>query len=293
MVSKIWFTAFLLLKTVIDFSEAQEAPEAEGPEMEGPENGTSAFFNLPGCGVRPFIIRGRVIGGVNATANSWPWIISLRIAGLHNCGGSLIRPNWVLTATHCLFDPILSKYTVVVGAHSLSGSTPVQEVFTVKRIIRHPDFSWITAQNDIGLLELNGNVTLSRKVNPACLPPQGSRISPGTPCVITGWGQTIPFGPRADILQQATLPVGNQSDCSRRNGAIVPIDERSMLCAGGQGTSGACRGDSGGPLNCLEGNSWVVRGVSSWGGIGCPTDLYSVFARVSSYIDWISQNVSG
>ena len=58
---------------------------------------------------------------------------------------------------------------------------------------------------------------------------------------LLGWGQTTPFGPPADILQQATLPVGNQSDCSRRYGAIVPIDERSMLCAGGQGTSGGCR----------------------------------------------------
>ena len=71
------------------------------------------FYFHVGCGVRPF--RALVIGGVNATTNSWPWIISLRIGGLHNCGGSLIRPNWVLTATHCLSDPTLSKYTVVVG----------------------------------------------------------------------------------------------------------------------------------------------------------------------------------
>lgn len=53
------------------------------------------------------------------------------------------------------------------------------------------------------------------------------------------------------------------------------------------------QGDSGGPLNCLEGNSWVVRGVVSWGEVGCPTDFYTVFARVSSYIDWINQNISG
>ena len=71
------------------------------------------FYFHVGCGVRPF--RGFVIGGVNATSNSWPWIISLRKGGFHSCGGSLIRPNWVLTAAHCLdFNPML-PYTVVVG----------------------------------------------------------------------------------------------------------------------------------------------------------------------------------
>ena len=57
---------------------------------------------------------------------------------------------------------------------------------------------------------------------------------------LLGWGQTTPSGPRADILQQAILPVGSQSDCSRRNGGLLPIDEKSMLCAGGQGISGGC-----------------------------------------------------
>ena len=53
------------------------------------------------------------------------------------------------------------------------------------------------------------------------------------------------------------------------------------------------QGDSGGPLNCLEGNSWVVRGVVSWGLQRCPTVFYTVFARVSSYVEWINQNISG
>ena len=71
------------------------------------------FYFHVGCGARPFM--SFVIGGVNATPNSWPWMISLRKGGLHSCGGSLIRPNWVLTAAHCLSDPLLSIYTVVVG----------------------------------------------------------------------------------------------------------------------------------------------------------------------------------
>lgn len=60
-----------------------------------------------------------------------------------------------------------------------------------------------------------------------------------------------------------------------------------MVCAGAKGKA-ECDGDSGGPLSCFEGNQWILRGVVSWGKEGCPTNFYAVFARVSSYITWIS-----
>ena len=55
---------------------------------------------------------------------------------------------------------------------------------------------------------------------------------------IVGWGRTVGGGNAADILQQAVLPVAKHSDCSRVNGRLVPVDERSMLCAGGEGKGG-------------------------------------------------------
>ena len=65
------------------------------------------------CGVRPS--GGRIVGGEDAIPNSWPWQVSLRkgSTNYHTCGGTLIRPDWVLTAAHCVMRP--SKYTVIVG----------------------------------------------------------------------------------------------------------------------------------------------------------------------------------
>jgi secreted trypsin-like serine protease len=71
-------------------------------------------YLLPGCGNRP--AGARVINGQNAAPHSWPWQISLRVNGRHICGGTLIRPDWVLTAAHCVSkNPVASGYTVVVG----------------------------------------------------------------------------------------------------------------------------------------------------------------------------------
>jgi len=61
-------------------------------------------------------------------------------------------------------------------------------------------------------------------------------------CVILiyflGWGRTVGGGSAADTLQQAMLPVAEHSACSRVNGRLVPVDESSMVCAGGQGKGG-------------------------------------------------------
>ena len=56
--------------------------------------------------------------------------------------------------------------------------------------------------------------------------------------IYTGWGRTVGGGSAAAILQQAMLPVAAHRDCSRVNGRLLPVDEKSMVCAGGQGKGG-------------------------------------------------------
>ena len=55
---------------------------------------------------------------------------------------------------------------------------------------------------------------------------------------LSGWGRTVGGGYPADTLQQADLSVAEHSACDRVNGRLIRVDERSMLCAGGQGKGG-------------------------------------------------------
>lgn len=110
-----------------------------------------------------------------------------------------------------------------------------------------------------------------------------------------GWGRTEGGGNVAEILQQGVLPVQSHENCSKVNDDLGPIDETSMIC-GGSGKAnqtGGCQGDSGGPYVCAEYGKWVLRGAVSWGHGLCKTEYFSVFARISSFRDWIDAKIEG
>ncbi|XP_022803816.1 chymotrypsinogen B-like [Stylophora pistillata] len=245
-----------------------------------------------GCGQKPF--SARVVNGDNASPNDWPWQISLRVNGQHICGGSLIEEDWVVTAAHCVErNPSPSGYTVVVRAHARTGTTYVQQTFRLRQLFKHEGFDMGKLQNDIALLQVNGRVRLSDKVNTVCMPQKGKRVPAGSRCYITGWGRLFGGGQAAYTLQQAVLQVVDHGRCQSVNGYMVPVDEDSMVCAEGEG-KGGCQenGDSGGPFVCNEGGRWVLRGAVSWGHGKCRTDHYTVFASVSNFVDWIKQKQS-
>ncbi|XP_028736571.2 chymotrypsin-like elastase family member 2A [Peromyscus leucopus] len=236
----------------------------------------------------------RVVGGQEATPNAWPWQVSLQYQSAgkwyHTCGGSLVANNWVLTAAHCISSS--RTYRVVLGRHSLSTSESGSLTVQVSKLVVHENWNAdkIANGNDIALIKLASPVTLTSKIQTACLPSAGTILPNNYPCYVTGWGRLQTNGASPDVLQQGRLLVVDYATCSSASwwGSSV---KTTMVCAGGDGVTSSCNGDSGGPLNCQASNGqWQVHGIVSFGStLGCNYPRKpSVFTRVSNYIDWIN-----
>merc|ERR1712243_313296 len=179
----------------------------------------------------------RVVAGQTATRGSWPWQILMKFGGRASCGGTLIAPQWVVTAAHCVYR----------REHYRSVEEGSEEEIRVERVFRNPSYNPRVLDNDIAMFKLTKPAKLGKYVKTACLPT--GDVPVGTDCYITGWGKTHHPGSMVRTLQQGILPVVSNDVCEKYNSKVIPIPvTKAMVCGGSGGslrTSG-CHGDSGG-----------------------------------------------
>ncbi|XP_046980563.1 trypsin delta-like [Schistocerca americana] len=219
---------------------------------------------------------GRIINGTDASIADFPWMASLQLAGDHWCGASVIGDSWALTAAHCVFRHEVANMSVRAGT-STRGSGGV--VLSVSQAIIHDDFSIISAEYDIAVVQVAEPFPLGPTVQPVVLPGEGYDPPVGLPVTATGWGATQDGG-AAEELQSADLEVLDRSECEARLGQVHHVTA-SMLCAG-HPSRAVCHGDSGSALV----HAGTQLGVVSWGNSSCLGPV-AVYGNVASARAWI------
>ncbi len=243
---------------------------------------------------------GEVIGGHLADPGEYPFQVALLLHDVRDrrdaaiCGGTLISPDTVLTAGHCVFfrgrawTP--ADIDILAGTNRLQGGGGRR--VRARQIRVHPgydetdDFALV---NDIAIIQLGVELPYST-VTPA-VAGQEALYPPGTMATTTGWGDRNILPSQQDLprlLREVEVPVVSDADCLAaypdRRFPDWMVAEQSV-CAGDlvDGGEDSCNGDSGGPLLVPDGDDWLQIGIVSTGQ-GCALPRYpGIYTEVSSF----------
>lgn len=203
----------------------------------------------------------RIVGGSPAQPGEFPHCVAVGSDTGFCCSGTLIGPNVVLTAAHCVAGGCASR--IYIGNNSNQPSTG--RIVLVKRAedgapmaLAHPQYDPFTFRNDVALLILEADV---ENVTP-CQIGTTAEVDAAFYLRLSGFGYTNLVLRDFGVKNKVDVFVASNSCDSAQAQTRYGCNADLEIVAGGNGVD-SCNGDSGGPAYVIVGNEAKLAGVTS------------------------------